>query len=179
MTVMWETGGRTTRTDSCSQHTRASRRGGHRGNCRAHSPAQARPAQPAFSQEPHSPVRWTLRPRPDSTGSALSPEVLSPEIVGCGHQLPLAVHGGLASSVKPGEFAVEHGLGEHRLDCLGWSERCWSWLEVGEHGVDASVFAGVVGEVEFAQDAPDVRLDRFACYEELFADPAVGSSLCH
>jgi hypothetical protein len=30
-TVMWETGGRTTRTDSCSRHNRASRRGGHRG----------------------------------------------------------------------------------------------------------------------------------------------------
>src|SRR5436305_15133530 len=30
-TVIWETGGRTTRTDSCSRHNRASRRGGHRG----------------------------------------------------------------------------------------------------------------------------------------------------
>ena len=31
VTVTRETGGRTTRTDSCSRHTRASRRGGHRG----------------------------------------------------------------------------------------------------------------------------------------------------
>jgi len=59
------------------------------------------------------------------------------------------------------------------------SERCWSWLEVGEYGVNASVFARVVGEVEFAKDAADVSFDRFVGDEELFADAAVGAPLRH
>ena len=61
----------------------------------------------------------------------------------------------------------------------GRSERRWSWLEVGEHGVNAPVLGRVVGEVEFAQNAADVSFDRFAGYEELFADAAVGAPLRH
>ena len=37
--------------------------------------------------------------------------------MGCCDQSPLAIHRGAASSVKPSEFTVEHGLAEHRLDC--------------------------------------------------------------
>jgi hypothetical protein len=52
-----KTSGHTTLTDSCSRHTRASRRGGH-GNCRARSSSLQRAACPlrVISDEPHVPV---------------------------------------------------------------------------------------------------------------------------
>jgi hypothetical protein len=40
--------------------------------CRARSPAQARPAQPTFSQKAPGPVRPTLTPRPDTTAGTLA-----------------------------------------------------------------------------------------------------------
>ena len=46
-----EGGGQTTQTDTCSQHTRAGRRGGHEQR-RAHSPSVPRPALRASQEQP-------------------------------------------------------------------------------------------------------------------------------
>ena len=65
----WRTGGQTTQTDSCSQHTRAGRRGGHRKvGLKAH---RARNGLPSL-RSPESPCSGqpNLRPNPDSTLTA-------------------------------------------------------------------------------------------------------------
>jgi hypothetical protein len=57
--------------------------------------------------------------------------------------------------------------------CLG------SAPEVAEDGQHAAVIVGDLGEIELAEQAPNMRLDSFRAHEQCLADPLIGSPLRH